>query len=105
MNTRKINYKKIYNDIIDYYKINIDSQTALILNKKTLNSIDIIQLNQMVFNSKIDDRRHRSYDIATIMTILNYQTVNELSNKALASEFNISRNTVTYWKRNRNKYL
>lgn len=104
MNQMNPDYRKIYTDIIlrkfpdkfDMYKS--------ILQKKKLSTLDIINLNQMIFGA--DDRdtfqfnqRHKSYNEVTIRQILAYQKRNGYNNTQVASKFKLSRNSVARWKK------
>lgn len=99
----KPDYKKIYTDILAKYP----ERRALckeILCKENLSEVDIINLNQKIFGlpdkeTKIFNQRHRSYTKPSILTILDYQQKYKLNNVQLAHKFNISRNTITKWKR------
>lgn len=98
------NYRKIYTDIIlkkHPEKLNICSP---VLQKKTLSTLDIIRLNQMVFGLKEKgtfqfNQKHRSYDQSAILDILEYQEKNGLNNTQLANHFKLSRNSVAKWKK------
>ncbi|MGE8432110.1 helix-turn-helix domain-containing protein [Chryseobacterium joostei] len=98
----KPDYKRIYNDLIDkkYPKKKIEFKSML--EKKTLSTLDIIELNQRIFGKEeysILNQKHRSYDKKTILEILDYQKINKLNNKQLALKFNMSRNTIGKWKK------
>lgn len=100
---KRPDYKKIYTDILNKkypHKIKI-SKTILL--KEELNFLDIIQLNKMIFghDEKVSgNQRHRSYDIQTILEILEHQKKYKLNNSQLATHFKLSRNTIAKWKRN-----
>lgn len=99
-------YKKIYSDIITRKYPEKRERCSYYLLKKELNSMDIIKLNDIIFEN--DDRQkhtpHRSYDMNTILEILNYQKKNNLNNSQIALHFKISRNTITKWKRDIRAY-
>ena len=66
--------------------------------------MDVITLNAKIF--KLNDKetldfnqKHKSYDQETILQILTYQNKEKLNNIQLANHFNLSRNTVSKWKR------
>lgn len=59
----------------------------------------------MIFDnttSPQNSRRHHSYDLASIIDILEYQKKNQLNNIQLANHFKLSRNTVAKWKKSFN---
>lgn len=98
------NYKKIYSDIIT--KIYPDKKNVCqsLLDKTELSSLDIIKLNNLIFKSKNNDdisfdKRHRSYNKKAIQEITDYQKKQKLNNSQLANHFNLSRTTVTKWKK------
>ena len=99
---KKPNYKKIYMDIIaDKFP---DKQTLCnpILSKATLSTLDVIKLNSIIFNQSPKNSTNgklKMYDKETIQSILNYQTVNNLNNIEVAKHFNLSRNTISKWKK------
>ena len=104
-NAAQINYKKIYQDILDMKFPEKKEQCLSVLNKKELSMLDVIDLNQKIFGksdkqTNIFNQRHRSYDKSAILEILEYQTVNNLNNSELAKHFKISRNTITKWRKN-----
>ncbi|MGI9650770.1 helix-turn-helix domain-containing protein [Chryseobacterium sp. RLHN22] len=109
MENNRPDYIKIFEDIIikkcperrhefDYY-----------FNKKNLSIIDIVDLNNRIFGLKDKNainfnQKHKSYDHETIIHILTYQQKEKLNNTQLASYFNLSRNTVTKWRKLYLKY-
>ncbi|PWW20585.1 hypothetical protein DEU40_1137 [Chryseobacterium sp. AG844] len=104
MNTLQPNYKLIYQDIIakkyPYKKAKCDN----ILNKNELSVLDIIRLNNIIFDNisnepSTSNQRLRSYDKITILQILDYQKKHRLNNTEIAIKFNLSRNTVSKWKK------
>lgn len=106
-NAAQINYKKIYQDIIEMKFPEKKEQCVCLLNKKALSMLDIIELNQKIFgksNKQTDifNQRHKSYDRLAILKILEYQIINNLNNSELARHFQLSRNTITKWKKNYN---
>lgn len=97
-------YKKIYTDIIN--KKHPDKLKTLqrFLNKKYLDSIDIINLNEKIFGKRNMEtmkfnQQHRAYTRETILFFLDYQKKYKLNNSQLALEFSLSRNTITKWKK------
>lgn len=97
-------YKKLFTDIIVKKGLNPGKKCMLILKKKNLTTLDILLLNDLVFNTNcrqtdIFNQKHRSYSEEAILKILNYQKTNRLNNVQLANHFKLSRNTVTKWKK------
>jgi len=104
-NAAQINYKKIYQDILEMKFPEKREQCFSLLNKKELSILDIINLNQKIFGKSdkqtdIFNQRHKSYDKSAILKILEYQKVNNLNNTELAKHFKLSRNTISKWKKN-----
>ncbi|WP_294200521.1 helix-turn-helix domain-containing protein [uncultured Chryseobacterium sp.] len=98
------NYKEIYKDIIIRKYPEKIKFCQKILKKKTLSSLDIINLNHLIFGNPDKDtlvfnQKLRSYDEIAILQILADQKINNLTNTNLAKKYNLSRNTVTKWKR------
>lgn len=94
------NYKRIYFDILNEKHAEKIPNCLPILNKKTLSATDIIKLNEIIFGKKnTANQKHKSYDEAAILEILNYQKIHKCNNKELAKQFNLSRNTITKWKK------
>jgi len=94
-----INYKKIFQDILD---IKFPEKTELhtIVSEKEINDFyDVLSLNKIIFGTENKENKHKSYDSSTIKKVLNYQQENNLSNIETARKFNLSRNTVTAWKK------
>ncbi len=109
-NAAQINYKKIYQDILEIKFPEKKEQCFPVLNKKELSMLDVIDLNQKIFgkSDKQTDRfnqRHRSYDKQTILKILEYQTINNLNNSELSRHFKLSRNTITKWRKNQDNIM
>ncbi|WP_294207242.1 helix-turn-helix domain-containing protein [uncultured Chryseobacterium sp.] len=98
------NYKRIYMDMI---AIKYPEKAPLcnhILNKKTMEIMDIILLDKIICGKKHEtdlqfDQKLKSYDKKTIFEILDYQKKNRLNNSQLAKHFKLSRNTVAKWKK------
>ncbi|WP_394665196.1 helix-turn-helix domain-containing protein [uncultured Chryseobacterium sp.] len=104
MEKLKPDYKKIYLDIIEKKFPNKKSDCSYFFRKKIISALDVIQLNQKIFNSNNslevnENQLHKSYDKETVFEILNYQKKNKLNNTQLAHHFNLSRNTITKWKK------
>ncbi|WP_294282760.1 helix-turn-helix domain-containing protein [uncultured Chryseobacterium sp.] len=97
-------YRKIYQDMIRMKYPDKEALCRSILDKKTIDPLDIIRLNAIITGKNAqekihDDQKLKSYDKRTILQILNYQKKHHLNNTELASHFNLSRNTVAKWKK------
>ncbi|WP_370896087.1 helix-turn-helix domain-containing protein [Chryseobacterium gossypii] len=98
-------YIRIYTDIINAKFPHKKEECKVLLNKKTLSTLDIIELNKKIFGESDDEqttiynRKHRSYDKKTILHILDYQKKHRYNNQQVAKQFKISRNTVRRWKK------
>ena len=57
------------------------------------------KLNEIIFGKKTENQKFKSYKRSDILKILDYQKKYKLNNSQLANHFNISRNTVTKWKK------
>lgn len=97
-------YRRIYSDIITKEFPEKRERCEVILQKKSLSTLDILELNRKIFG--LSDRKtenfnqsHRSYDEASVFEILNYQKKYRLNNTQLALHFKVSRNTVAKWKK------
>ncbi|WP_228442253.1 helix-turn-helix domain-containing protein [Chryseobacterium nematophagum] len=106
-NLPKINYKRIFSDILDKKYPDKKDKCLGILDKNNLSALDIIELNKRIFgplDTETDqfNQRHRSYTEFSIFQILDYQKENKLNNSQLARHFKLSRHTVAKWKK---KYL
>lgn len=104
MNRNRPNYNVIYQDLI--LKKHPDKIEACkeLLKKENMDATDILELNRRIFpmtreNNEKFTQRHRAYNEADIMKILDYQKKNKLNNLQLASHFKMSRNTITKWRR------
>ncbi|THV59378.1 helix-turn-helix domain-containing protein [Chryseobacterium candidae] len=97
------NYKKIYTDMILMKYPHKMDQCHAILEKNIINSLDVVLLNNILVGVAHNQIRLntnlRSYDKDTVLYILEYQIEHNLNNRQLAAQFNLSRNTVTKWKR------
>ncbi|MDG4654303.1 helix-turn-helix domain-containing protein [Chryseobacterium arthrosphaerae] len=97
------NYKKIFTNILETKYPEKIPYCQIILNKKRLSSLDVLTINNIIFNNPekafhILHQKHKSYDKNTIMELLNYQKKHQLNNTELAKRFKLSRNTVAQWK-------
>lgn len=104
MNNRPF-YNKLYADLIRDKYPEKRSVCAIYFRKKHWTALDVIAVNELLFGShkKQGDRKidkmHRSYDKESIRQILRHQQSNKLSNKELANQYGLSRNTVAKWRR------
>lgn len=97
-------YRLIFSDIIDKKFPHKREYCEKILRKEYLSAIDIMKLNQMIFGAsgKIAEnfnQKHKSYNKADILEILNYQKNNKLNNLQTSLKFKTSRNTIAKWKK------
>lgn len=97
------NYKQIYSDILEKkYPLKAE-MCKPILEKENLSVIDILKLNKKIFGTQNENhffnQKHRSYSKSDAIHILQYQKKHNLNNTELASHFQLSRNTVTKWKK------
>lgn len=95
-------YIRIYSDILNKKYPHKKEECQPLLNKENLSVLEIIQINRKIFGNTIEsafNQKHKSYDENTILKILQYQKDYHCSNTELAQHFNLSRNTVTRWKK------
>lgn len=96
-------YTRIYSDIISRKYPEKEEICRPFLIKKNLSSLEIIKLNELIFDKKINDDtkngKYRSYSRSSIIEILSYQKSRNLNNTELAKHFKLSRNTVAKWKK------
>ena len=100
----KPDYKKIYTDLVMIKFPDKKEACEFIFQKEELSELDVIKLNNLIFNGGNKDRssnngKHRAYNKFTILNILDYQKANNLNNKETAEYFGLSRNTVAKWKK------
>lgn len=101
----KPNYRRIYTDLLTKKHPEKITVCDFILKKEDWCALDVITLNKLIFNDKLDlktqnvSKKYRSYSEPDIVKILNYQKKNELNNIQLAHHFGLSRNTVTKWRK------
>lgn len=100
-------YKRIYTDMIQKKYPHKKEECRTILEKNKLTTLDILKLNNIISDVHdcvvcISNQKHKSYDSETIIKILKYQKKNKITNYQTAVYFNMSRNTITKWKK---KYL
>ncbi|WP_250254807.1 helix-turn-helix domain-containing protein [Chryseobacterium sp. Marseille-Q3244] len=93
------NFKRIYEDLIHFKYPDKRKELCEILDKEKLTDYDLIRLNISLFGDQQHNQKLKAYDKETIIRMLDYQKKNRLNNTQLATHFNLSRNTVTKWKR------
>lgn len=98
-----INYKQIFSDIIaENYPEKIGSHVLKRRIGNIRNVMDVIFLNNFIFGgteSTEENQKLRSYDKDAILCILEYQKKNKLNNSQVAIYFNLSRNTISKWRK------
>lgn len=103
-NNNKPDYIRIFEDIVMKRCPERLSEFNYYFRKKNLNIIEIVELNKKIFGledkkAMLFNQKHKSYDYETIVHILTYQQKQKLNNSQLANHFNLSRNTVTKWRK------
>lgn len=97
------NYKQIFTDILNQKFPHKKEFCKNILSKANITQLDVIKLNQIIFESKpkisTTNQKFRAYNKSTIVRILQYQAQNQLSNTQIANHFNLSRNTISKWRK------
>ncbi|WP_353145351.1 helix-turn-helix domain-containing protein [Chryseobacterium sp.] len=97
------NYKILFEDIINKKFPEKKKECLPILKKQKLSVVDIIKLNEKIFESHTKtigpNQKFRSYGKSDILQILDYQKKHKLNNIQLAKYFKLSRNTVAKWKK------
>lgn len=99
-----VDYKILYTDIIAKKHPEKMRECDDLLNKENLTVVDILLLNKTIFgkNKPSDfslNQKFKSYSKQDIVQILDYQKKHTLNNTQLANKFNVSRNTITKWKK------
>ncbi|EJL75819.1 helix-turn-helix domain-containing protein [Chryseobacterium populi] len=97
-------YKRIYTDLINEKYPEKKEEYLSMLPKENFSVLEVISFNQMLFSGcdqKAHDfnQKHRFYSKQAILEILDYQKKHKYNNMQLARHFNLSRNTVTRWKK------
>lgn len=96
---QKPNYQKIYRDIIKKKFPEKIQQTKKLL-KKDMDVLDVIKISEILNTEKLaQNQKHKSYDLDSILKILNTQKKNNYTNTTIAEKFKISRNTVAKWRK------
>ncbi|WP_282630565.1 helix-turn-helix domain-containing protein [Empedobacter sedimenti] len=95
----KPNYQKIYQHIIQKKFPEKEVQTKSLL-KEDMTSLDVIKISK-ILNSNFDNynQKHKSYDLDSILKILEFQKSHNLTNILVAEKFKISRNSIAKWKK------
>ncbi|MGR3853776.1 helix-turn-helix domain-containing protein [Chryseobacterium indologenes] len=97
-------YKRIYTDlIIKKYPDKLGLCTSL-LQKNNLTILDIFKLNQIILEDEDQNlwqcnQKHKSYNKETVLEILEYQIKNKLNDTELSVHFQLSRTTISRWKK------
>ncbi len=101
-----INYKNIYLDILERNYPDKEKKQICneIFQKKELNFLDIIRLNELIFGNQKkevnkNNQSYRAYNEHTIIEILKYQKKEQLGNSQIARMLKMSRNTIAKWKK------
>ena len=97
-------YKLIFTDILDKKFPPKKEKCQILLKKKNLSAMDIIELNNDIFNTpdreyQSENQKYHSYSKSDILKILDYQKKHNLNNSQLANRFNLSRNSIAKWKK------
>jgi DNA-binding transcriptional regulator YiaG len=98
----KPDYKRIYSDILKMKFPDKKEIYEKLLFKSNLSSMDVTEINKKIFGKSQFhgfNQKHKSYNQSDILKILDYQKNNKLNNTELAHHFNISRNTITKWRK------
>lgn len=96
---QKPNYQKIYEDIIQKKFPEKINQTKKLL-KKDMDFLDVIKVSEILNARKTsENQKHKSYDLDSIIKILDVQKKNNYTNTVIADKFKISRNTVAKWRK------
>lgn len=98
------NYQRIFQDILNEKFPEKKEILQKIIGQKSFTSFDIIKINQMIFGKPNFDQfsanqKHRSYSKTDILQILDFQQKYKLTNSKVAEHFNVSRNSITKWKK------
>ena len=84
---------------------NLQQKKYLIDDIKTFNfekSLDVIAINNMIFKNRSGNSKQKAYSPIDVKFILQFQIVNNLNDVETSKHFNMSRNTLSSWKK---KYL
>lgn len=97
-------YSRIYRDLIALKFPNHLHEFQEFIVKDNLTDFEIEELNKRLFKIKSKEQnkllqRYKAYNEKTIMKILRYQKKHQLTNTQVAGHFNVSRNTITSWRK------
>jgi DNA-binding transcriptional regulator YiaG len=97
-------YRRIYSDIISIKYPERFQDCKILLEKPMLTVLDIIKLDRKIFGSgdestQVFNQKHKSYSKSDILKILDFQKKENLNNSQTAKYFNISRNSLSKWKK------
>src|SRR4051812_40557739 len=97
-------YKKIYSDLINMKYPEKAASCEKILNKNILSGMDILKIEGIIHGKPDIDtytfnQKHKVYTQSVIFEILDYQKKNNLNNTQLAKQYDLSRNTVSKWRK------
>lgn len=97
------NYALIFLDIIMKNFPEKYDECKEFLNKSEFNFLDILVVNKKIFGKlSKETQKHRSYLESDILFILNFQKNNFLNNSQTAKYFDISRTSLSKWKKRYN---
>lgn len=99
----KPDYNKIYKDLINTWFFDQKEELLPLISIDITTSLDVIHINNELFNKTSKgtqnyNQKLRSYDVPSIIKIVDYQRENFLTIKETSELFNVSRNTVAKWK-------
>ncbi|WP_313376239.1 transposase [Chishuiella sp.] len=90
----KPHYSKIYEKILKRKKIKKKVN-------KQMTTKDVLALSKIINpNNQEKNQKHKSYDLEFIHEVLNDQLKNNYTNTEVAQKYNLSKNTITKWKKN-----
>ena len=96
-------YKKIFTDILHTKYPEKIKCCEKLLQKEILSVEEVILINELIFGKNKTgiqtNQRFRSYDPSSILKILDFQRLNKLNNRELAAHYQLSRNTISKWKK------
>lgn len=101
-NGGKPNYLQIFKDILTEKFPDKKIAEIELASEKELSVSEVLKFNKLVFGKEAamnGNGKFRSYDKETILSILHYQKQNYCSNSELARIYNVSRNSISAWKK------
>ncbi|RNA61070.1 helix-turn-helix domain-containing protein [Chryseobacterium nematophagum] len=104
MKKSKVDYQRIFMDILNRKFPHKIEECSRLLNKKSLSVLEVIELNKKIFGLEDEateafNQSHRSYSRSSILQILDFQKKNKLNNSQTAIHFRTSRHTIAKWKK------